>query len=143
MAQEGLQRTDILAVILLSLLSFFILRYNHRRSRHMLPFPPGPKPLPIVGNLFDLPNNLPWLTYSEWNQKYGETTPPELGEVYSHFCLQGDIVFIRQPQHSTAILGSFEAAQDLLEKKSAIYSSRPALVMDELSVQSPSMLLMI
>lgn len=42
-----------------------------RRSRRYLPLPPGPKPLPVIGSLLDLPDNEDWLKYSEWNRKYG------------------------------------------------------------------------
>ncbi len=35
------------------------------------PLPPGPKPLPIIGNLRDKPTDHEWLTYSEWKRQYG------------------------------------------------------------------------
>ena len=35
------------------------------------PLPPGPTPLPILGNLFDLPKEKPELTYAEWGKKFG------------------------------------------------------------------------
>lgn len=38
-----------------------------RRSR----LPPGPKGLPIVGNIFDIPNGLEWHTYTKWGREYG------------------------------------------------------------------------
>ena len=40
-------------------------------KRNPAPFPPGPTPLPIVGNLFDLPTAKPWLTYVDWGKKFG------------------------------------------------------------------------
>jgi hypothetical protein len=46
--------------------------YKERTSRHGLPFPPGPKPLPLVGNLFDLPYESPWLVYDQWAKEYGQ-----------------------------------------------------------------------
>jgi len=33
--------------------------------------PPGPKKLPLLGNLFDIPPNCEWLTYAQWTKDYG------------------------------------------------------------------------
>lgn len=35
------------------------------------PFPPGPKPLPILGNMLDMPSVKPWLVFSDWSNKFG------------------------------------------------------------------------
>ena len=37
-----------------------------------LPFPPGPKGLPIVGNMFNLPTYRSWITYRDASAEYGE-----------------------------------------------------------------------
>lgn len=38
--------------------------------------PPGPKPLPIIGNLLDFPQEQPWLKYSEWIRDHGAQEAP-------------------------------------------------------------------
>jgi hypothetical protein len=32
---------------------------------------PGPRPLPVIGNLFQIPRETPWKTYQEWSKIYG------------------------------------------------------------------------
>ncbi|KAF8184106.1 cytochrome P450 [Mycena galopus ATCC 62051] len=75
------------------------------------PFPPGPKGLPILGNAFDMPKSHPWITFSEWREKYG-------GLVYLNV-LGTSMVVINDPKY----------AFDILDKKSRISSEKPTLVM--------------
>jgi hypothetical protein len=92
-----------------AVLVYAILR--RQTVRGSLPLPPGPKPLPIVGNLFDIPQGKAWLTYRDWHDRYG------------------DIVYIDAPQQKFVILGSASVVNDLLERRSAVYSDRPTPAM--------------
>ena len=58
--------------ILLSVLVLWAFVSNRRAKFYGLPFPPGPKPLPLVGNLLQVNTAEPWLTYTAWKKKYGE-----------------------------------------------------------------------
>ena len=49
---------------------FVLARLARRKSN--LPLPPGPKPLPFVGNILDVPKTSGWKTFSEWSQKWGQ-----------------------------------------------------------------------
>lgn len=42
------------------------------RDRSRLPYPPGPKPLPVIGNLLDMPKEEDAETYYRWHHQYGE-----------------------------------------------------------------------
>ena len=52
--------------------AFGLLSHFFRRKQPA-PYPPGPKGYPIIGNLLDMPTELPWRTYMQWGQKFGET----------------------------------------------------------------------
>ncbi|KAK7048377.1 O-methylsterigmatocystin oxidoreductase [Favolaschia claudopus] len=80
----------------------------------ILRYPPGPPPRFAVGNFYDLPTKLPWLTYTEWGRRYGELV---------HASALG--------QH-IVIVNSVKTANELFEKRSHIYSDRPVVTMIEL-----------
>ncbi|KAK0234561.1 cytochrome P450 [Armillaria nabsnona] len=94
-----------LAVVLVTL-------YLKTRARHRLPLPPGPKKTPLLGNLFNMP------TLSEW-------------EVYHRWCkgYDTDIIHLDVAGTSIVVLDTVEAATELLDNRSAIYSSRPRMTM--------------
>ncbi|KAF8147907.1 cytochrome P450 [Mycena galopus ATCC 62051] len=75
--------------------------------RSKLPLPPGPRKLPLVGNLFEMPAH-PWEACMKWSKKY-----------------DSDIIHLNLAGKSVIVLSSFEATEALLEKRSSIYSDRP------------------
>ena len=38
-----------------------------------LPLPPGPKGYLLIGSVFDMPIDKPWLVYDEWSNTYGKS----------------------------------------------------------------------
>ncbi|GKU05535.1 cytochrome p450 [Fusarium langsethiae] len=80
-------------------------------SRPPLPLPPGPKGLPIIGNIHQVQKKKQFLQFYEWSKRHGPVMSLNMGG---------------QP---LIILSTTQAAQDLLAKRSAKYSDRPKMVM--------------
>ena len=90
-------------------------------------FPPGPKGLPLVGNIADMPSVKPWLTFAQWGQKYGKCSPFPLAQYLYRFL--GDMAHIEVLGQHIVILNSVNTAMEMLDKKSSSYSDRPVLPM--------------
>ncbi|KAF7374521.1 O-methylsterigmatocystin oxidoreductase [Mycena sanguinolenta] len=84
-------------------------------QRRQRSFPPGPSGYPFIGNFWDIPTNLPWLTYTKWGHHYGS-----------------DIVHASALGQHFVVVNSVKAAAELFEKRAHLYSGRPALTMIEL-----------
>lgn len=50
----------------------FLARKLKQRSK--LPYPPSPKGLFLLGNIFDVPVNREWVTYADWSRQFGAPT---------------------------------------------------------------------
>ena len=59
---------DCLAI---SCLLYLLVVFRDHRRRRGMPYPPGPPPQPIIGNLIDFPKDTPWSAYTEMSKKYG------------------------------------------------------------------------
>ncbi len=61
------------AVDIAALVSFVaILTLALRRAFSQNAFPPGPKPIPLFGNLFQLSQQQEWLPFTSWGQIFGQ-----------------------------------------------------------------------
>lgn len=100
------------ALFLVSVVYVFYHRHVRKTTlRFTFPYPPGPKPLPIFGNVRDLTTKELWLRADKWAKEFGRIT-------YLHIFGKG-LVFLNTP----------DAAFALLDKRSIIYSDRPHFVM--------------
>ncbi|TFK33360.1 cytochrome P450, partial [Crucibulum laeve] len=82
------------------------------RNKARFPLPPGPKKLPLIGNLLDLPTSSEWLTFARWGKEYNS-----------------DILHLSIAGVNLIVINSFNVANDLMDKRSSIYSSRPQFTM--------------
>ncbi|CAN8101730.1 unnamed protein product [Discula destructiva] len=73
--------------------------------------PPGPLPLPIVGNTFQLPAHKPWLWFEQLSESYN-----------------APLITVWIGRNPTVWINDAWAAADIFEKRAGIYSSRPRMV---------------
>jgi hypothetical protein len=99
------------------------------KIRRGLPLPPGPAPLPLVGNLFDIPITRSWLTLAEWAKTYGEYPLPLDPSPGLDFDIIGDLVHVNVLGQDLVFVNSLKVANDLFDKRSSIYSDRPRLTL--------------
>ncbi|KAF8874760.1 cytochrome P450 [Infundibulicybe gibba] len=91
------------------------------RNPKRLPLPPGPKGLPIIGNLLSMPTVRPWLVFSKWSKIYG------------------DIMYLNVCGRSIVILDSTRRTTEVLERRSSTYSDRPPMPIMKFNVFFPFM----
>lgn len=106
---------------------FAALTYTLRHIRSSgLPYPPGPKRIPIIGNLLDMPSHEEWVTYKKWSDQYGRTPQHfHLQALYATLIILGsDVVHVDVLGTHMVIVNSTRAAKELFDKRSSIYSDR-------------------
>ncbi|KAK4925644.1 hypothetical protein LTR28_012230, partial [Elasticomyces elasticus] len=84
--------------------------YNNRRQAKNVPTAlPGPRLVPFIGRVHDLPINYMWVKFKEWADIYGPIYQTEmLGTKF-------------------IVVSDEKIAEDLLVKRAKIYSDRPAV----------------
>ncbi|KZT54435.1 cytochrome P450 [Calocera cornea HHB12733] len=80
------------------------------RRQPSRPLPPGPKGLPLIGNLLQVPSQLLFVKLIEWSK--------EFGPMYSYSLLGQPIV----------VMSGLKEAGDVFDRMSAMTSDRPRLI---------------
>jgi len=88
-----------------------VILFISRCRSNSLPYPPGPHPDPLIGNVRQMMVERHEVEFEKWGKHYG------------------DVNYARIFGQPLVVLNSFEAAKDLLEKRGVIYSGRPRLVL--------------
>ncbi|KAJ3782487.1 cytochrome P450 [Lentinula aff. detonsa] len=110
-------RLEIAGVVIAIIVAYL---YLHRRRVHhlhhvrRLPNPPGPKPAPIIGNLFDIPREKESAAYNKMANDYG------------------DLTYLNVLGKSILVVNNYTTVQELFDKRSANYSDRYQAPMTEL-----------
>lgn len=111
----------------LAVLVILLARVLMQRARRF-PFPPGPLPDFLVGNVRQMGSQDLKVLFEQWGRKYGAVQHREVTSTLPMRSFPGSIVYASAFGKPLIVLNSFEVARDLLQKRGSIYSSRPRLV---------------
>ncbi|EYE90618.1 cytochrome P450 [Aspergillus ruber CBS 135680] len=95
----------IVIYLFITLISWHV--WSQITSRRL---PPGPIPLPLIGNIHQLWSPAPWKVIQVWHKQYGPIITIRLGPI------------------PIICIGSHDVVRDLYEKRGRIYSSRPRMI---------------
>ncbi|KAF7332878.1 Cytochrome P450 [Mycena venus] len=89
--------------------------YRLYKRKTTLPLPPGPKGLPLIGNVLNMPKSHAWKTFAQW------------GDIY------GGIMSVTLMGQPFVILNDPAMAAEILDKRGNLYADRPTLEMANMS----------
>jgi len=96
-------------------IALLLRKYATSRKQYQ-PYPPGPKPMPIVGNVFDLPTEDVANVYIEWGKKYNSESN-DLFYPFTHMWGVGSIIHASALGTHVVVLNKLEDAVELFEKR--------------------------
>ncbi|KAJ5563107.1 hypothetical protein N7461_001868 [Penicillium sp. DV-2018c] len=99
----------LLAASISVLCFWFIHTWTTSQHQQCRPLPPGPKTLPIIGNLHQVPRKVPWKIYKQWADTYGPIMSIDLAGT------------------TTVVFSSWDVIKTHVERRNTIYSSRPSV----------------
>ncbi|KZS92752.1 cytochrome P450 [Sistotremastrum niveocremeum HHB9708] len=82
---------------------------NSVSNPRRLPYPPGPRGIPILGNALQMPKKDHWLTFGKWAAEFG------------------NLIHLKILNRHILVITSYEDAEYLLSVRGSIYSDRPKL----------------
>ena len=114
----------VVALLGLALGVAVLVAFARSARANKFPVPPGPKPLLLVGNIFDLTTKELWLRATGWAKQYGASRLRFM-LLPIHHVRSGPIIYLKLLREEIVILSSRQAASEFLEKHSLSYADRP------------------
>ncbi|KAJ4761911.1 cytochrome P450 family 71 polypeptide [Rhynchospora pubera] len=103
---DSLLSLPLLLSLFLCLLIFLLLQHKTNHSKASLRFPPGPWPLPFIGNIHNIIGSLPHHSMRELSRQYGPLMLLQLGE------------------SPTVIISSPDAAREIMKTHDISFATR-------------------
>lgn len=103
--------TGVLVLLVLAVVGWFVRNWATNKRPHGTKALPGPRGVPFLGNLPQIPPFHSWLKFKEWGDRYG------------------DIYQINIAGRINAVISSEKVANDLLRERGGNYSSREQTLM--------------
>jgi hypothetical protein len=113
----------LVAALLAGFILWLVVRLARRAFRNL---PPGPKGLPIIGDILHIVDN-DWLASPQRKDEYGDISRTQCPQKPTHVP-SGGMMYVSALGRGVLIINSQRVAIDLLEKRSNIYSDRPNFI---------------
>lgn len=110
-----------LLYILIALAAVWIIA-SRKRQRHR--YPPGPKGLPIIGNVFDVPMENGWVVYRDWARQYGKCIWAARLSSSQSLPPDSDIIHLQALGKHIIVINGAAASKELLDKRTHTYSHK-------------------
>ncbi|KAF8484313.1 cytochrome P450 [Gautieria morchelliformis] len=117
-------------ILVLLLVLTWIVATSIRMYFLRLRMPPGPAGLPIVGNTFEMPTELPWIRFAELGKKYGTWMHSESVWLADQTLIStGPVISFMAAGCPVVVLNDHKSSYELLDRRSTLYSHRPRFIM--------------
>jgi len=107
--------------------------FSISKNRGVPPLPPGPKPLPIIENLLDVPKLSAWLQYQKWAAQYGTLVGHRQLAMSTSDTIVGDVISLTVLGKVIVVMNSHRAVESIAHGvRPSVFSSRPHIKFAEM-----------